>query len=314
MRRLFHKLTYVLIALMLTLPAPASARDVVDRIVAVINGEVITLFELNQRFRPFVEQFQGQELVDEEKRMLLDAKRQLLDRMVDDVLLRQEAERLEISVTDLEVQTQIRQLRERAGLTEREFQEQLTLQGLTREQYERRVREEMLRHRLLGFMIRRKVVITTDEIQAYYEANKQDFFQQRRVRPGLILFASSASAEEAQALMRSGDLSFADAARRYSQGPAASQGGDMGMLAWRDLAPDWRNALEPLQVGDVSSLIMVQNRPALLKLLDEEAGETKALAEVEDQIRETLMEPRLEERYAEYLANLRSRALIEIRL
>ena len=110
---------------------PASARDVVDRIVAVVNGDVITLFELNQRYRLFVEQFQGQDLGEAETRMLLDATRQLVDRMIDEVLLRQEAQRLEISMTDLEVQTQARQLRERAGLSELQFQEQLTLQGLT---------------------------------------------------------------------------------------------------------------------------------------------------------------------------------------
>lgn len=293
---------------------PASARDVVDRIVAVVNGDVITLFELNQRFRPFVEQFQGQDLGEAEKRMLLDAKRQLLDRMVDEVLLRQEAQRLEIAVTDLEVQTQARQLRERAGLSERQFQEQLTLQGLTREQYERRLRDEMLQHRLLGFMVRRKVVVTSEEVRAFYEANKEDFAQQRRVRLGLILFDSQALAEEVLASIQAGELSFGEAAGRYSRGPGAEQGGDMGMFAWGDLSPNWRGAVEPLRVGDVSAVVLIQDRPAVIKLLEEEAGELKALADVEEKIRETLMEPLLDERYDIYMENLRNRALIDIRL
>ncbi|WP_051434341.1 SurA N-terminal domain-containing protein [Desulfonatronum lacustre] len=293
---------------------PASARDVVDRIVAVVNGDVITLFELNQRYRPFVEQFQGQDLGEAEKRMLLDAKRQLLDRMIDEVLLRQEAQRLEIAVTDLEVQTQARQLRERAGLSELQFQEQLTLQGLNREQYERRLRDEMLRHRLLGFMVRRKVVVTSDEVRAFYEANKEEFAQQRRVRLGLILFDSQTLAEEILARIQAGELSFGEAAGRYSRGPGAEQGGDMGMFAWGDLSPNWRGAVEPLRVGDVSSVVLIQDRPAVIKLLEEEAGELKTLADVEEQIREMLMEPLLDERYDIYMENLRNRALIDVRL
>lgn len=293
---------------------PASARDVVDRIVAVVNGDVITLFELNQRFRPFVEQFQGQNLGEAEKRMLLDTKRQLLDRMVDEVLLRQEAQRLEIAVTDLEVQAQVRQVRERAGLSERQFQEQLTLQGLTREQYERRLRDEMLQHRLLGFMVRRKVVVTSDEVRAFYEANKEEFAQQRRVRLGLILFDSQALAEEVLAGIQAGELSFGEAAGRYSRGPGAEQGGDMGMFAWGDLSPNWRGAVEPLRVGDISAIVLIQDRPAVIKLLEEEAGELKTLADVEEQIRETLMEPLLDERYDVYMENLRNRALIDVRL
>ncbi|SMP77853.1 periplasmic chaperone for outer membrane proteins SurA [Desulfonatronum zhilinae] len=293
---------------------PASARDVVDRIVAVVNGDVITLFELNQRYRPFVEQFQGQDLGEAEKRMLLDAKRQLLDRMIDEVLLRQEAQRLEIAVTDLEVQTQARQLRERAGLSELQFQEQLTLQGLNREQYERRLRDEMLRHRLLGFMVRRKVVVTSDEVRAFYEANKEEFAQQRRVRLGLILFDAQTLAEEILARIQAGELSFGEAAGRYSRGPGAEQGGDMGMFAWGDLSPNWRGAVEPLRVGDVSSVVLIQDRPAVIKLLGEEAGELKTLADVEEQIREMLMEPLLDERYDIYMENLRNRALIDVRL
>ena len=293
---------------------PASARDVVDRIVAVVNGDVITLFELNQRYRLFVEQFQGQDLGEAETRMLLDAKRQLLDRMIDEVLLRQEAQRLEISMTDLEVQTQARQLRERAGLSELQFQEQLTLQGLTQEQYERRLRDEMLRHRLLGFMVRRKVVVTSDEVRAFYEANKEEFAQQRRVRLGLILFDSQTLAEEVLAGIQAGELSFGEAAGRYSRGPGAEQGGDMGMFAWGDLSPNWRGAVEPLRVGDVSAVVLIQDRPAVIKLLEEKAGELKTLADVEEQIRETLMEPLLDERYDIYMENLRNRALIDVRL
>ena len=311
---LICRLTLMTILGLVFCVSPALAGNVVDRIVAVVNGEVITLFELNQRFRPVVEQFQGRELQDEEKRALLDGKRQLLDRMVEEVLMRQEAERLEMQVTDLEVQTQIRQIREQLGATESQFQEYLTLQGLTRDQYERRLREEMLRHRLLGFMIRRKVVVTSDEIRAYYENNKDDFAQQRQVRLGLILFASHAQAEEVLAELHADTITFAEAAREYSQGPGAAQGGDMGLLAWRDLAADWRSALQPLRKGEISPIIRIQDRAAILKLVDEEPGEIKPLAEVEDQIRELLMEPRLEERYESYMAGLRNRALIDIRL
>lgn len=294
--------------------ASARSQDVVDRVVAVVNGELITLFELNQRFRLFLDQFEGRELLEEEKRELWQVKRQLLDRMVDETLLRQEAERLEIRVSDLDVQNQVRHIRERTGMTETELMNQLRREGLSRETYEQRMREEIKRQRLTGMMVRRKIVVTSEEIRQYYEEQQQEFHQQRRVHLGLILFASPEQAEEALSRMQAGELSFADAARAYSQGPGADQGGDIGRPAWRDLAEEWRNALTGLAVGQTSGLFFVQGRPALLKLLDEDPGEVQSLAEVEDLIRERLMEPRLEQRFDEYMTGLRGRALIDIRL
>lgn len=290
------------------------AQDVVDRIVAVVNGEVITLFELNERVRPFLGEFEGRALLEDEKRQLLDMKRQLLDRMVEEMLLRQEAQRLNMIVSDREVQNQMRQIREQLGLTETQFLEQLRIQGLRKELYEQRMREEIQRQRLLGFMIRRKVVVTSEEIRQHYESQQQDFLQKRRVHLGMILFSSQGQAEEILARLRAREILFEDAARTYSQGPGAQQGGDIGKPTWQDLAPEWRNALEGVAVGDVSKVFFAQGRPAVLKLLGEEAGEVLPLVEVTDRIREKLMEPRFEKRYAEYLEGLRSRALIDNRL
>jgi peptidyl-prolyl cis-trans isomerase SurA len=314
MKRLFFRGLVGALLLVAFNATVVPAQDVVGRIVAVVNGEAITLFELNQRFRPFLEQLEGRELSEGEKRELLEAKRRLLDRMVEEILLRQEAERLHMTVSDLEVQTQIRQLREEIGLTETQFLEQLRLQGLSKELYEQRLRDEIQRQRLLRFMVRRKVVVTSDEIRRYYESNQQEFSREHRVHLALILFASREQAENVLARVRGGELSFAEAARTYSLGPGAEQGGDIGKPAWRDLASDWRAALAGLAVGDISDIFLVQGRPAVLKYLAEKRGEVLPLAEVEEQIREKLLRPRLEERYAEYIAGLRSRALIDVRL
>lgn len=300
--------------MLVVLTTPAFAQDVVDRIVAVINGEVVTLFELNQRFKPFLDQLEGRELLEAEKSQLLENKRMLLDRMVEEILLRQEADRLNMTVSEVEVQNQMRQVRERLGLTETQFQEQLRLQGLSKDLYEQRMRDEIQRQRLIGVMIRRKVVITSEEIRQYYESRQADFFQERRVRLALILFASMEQAEEVLAKVRAGETAFEQAARTYSVGPGADQGGDIGSPAWKDLAPEWRQALEGLKAGEVSDVFQVQGHPAVLKLLNEEIGEIVPLAEVEDRIREKLMEPRLEARLAEYLEGLRNKALIDVRL
>ncbi|HDQ40656.1 MAG TPA: SurA domain-containing protein [Desulfonatronum sp.] len=314
MRRFLTRIGIGALLIILFYLTLARAQDVVDRIVAIVNGEVITLFELNQRFRPFLDQFEGRELLEDDKRMLLGNKQQLLERMIDEVLLRQEAQRLNINVTDVELQTQMRQFRERLGLTEAQFLEQLRIQGLDKELYEQRMREEIQRQRLMGIMVRRKVVVTTEEIEQYYAVQQKDFQQERRVHLGLILFDSPELAEEVHTRLRSGALLFDDAARTYSHGPGAQQGGDIGMPAWKDLAPEWREALAGLDVGEVSGIFFVQGRPAVLKFKGEEAGDVLPLNEVQDQIREKLMEPRLEARYTEYLEGLRSRALIDIRL
>lgn len=287
--------------------SPLSAQ-VVDRIVAVVNGEIITLHELEQQLRRSVDP-------QHEQAALADplARSQLLDIMIHDILLRQEAERLKIEVTDTEVENEVRQFKVSRRLSEEEFAHSLKLQNMTVEQFKTRTRQDIMKHRIISYMVRRKVVVTDEEISAYYAQHPDQFRSDRTVSLQMLVTADQQSATDLQAAIASGSTTFSDAVSSSSTGPRQDSG-IIGEVRWNELAPDWQDALENIAVGEMSKPFPVQGQWVVLKVLEQRQGSEQALSEVQDRVREVIMRPKLEARFQEYMTDLRSKALIEKKL
>ncbi len=284
----------------------AQAAQVVDRIVAVVNGEIITFQDLQQRARMVTGQTPDPAASGE-------VMPQILESMIDDIILRQEAQRLKIEVSDSEVENEIRQFKTRRRLSEDEFERSLRLQGLTQEQFKEQSRQDIVKHKMLGYMVRRKVVVTQEEIDAYVEKNRAELTTERNVDIQLIV---SAEADRAEALwdeLNSGGISFDEAVERYSVGPKVNNG-VMTDVRWREMDEPWREALRDLNAGQISKPFMIQDKWVILKLLDRRDGAKQEQAAVEDEVREAIMRPKLEERFKEYMSGLRAKAIIQNKL
>jgi peptidyl-prolyl cis-trans isomerase SurA len=290
----------------------ASSGDVIDRIVAVVNGEIITLYEVDERARPLVSRAGG---TDFEKRRLLDQARQrVIEAMIDDLLIKQEAQRLGVSVSDMEIQNQIRQLKDANNLSEEQFTSSLLLQGMTRADYEKMLRDDILKQKILGAMVRRKVVITEQEIREYYEAHQSEFSRGKKVRLKLIVLPRGLDADELHEQITSGRITFEEAARKYSIGPGSEQGGALGEVEWKDISDHWREVLDGIDSGEMSKPFAFDQNSVILQLDSKQPGEHAELDEVRAEISDRLYRPKLEERFKEYIQALRKRAVLDIRL
>lgn len=292
----------------------AWAEEVVDRIVAVVNGEIVTLFDVNQQLQGYTQQFEGRALTQAQQETLVALQKKVLGQMVNDLLLRNEAERLEMVISDVEVKNQVEAFKKQHGLTEEQFLDQLKLQGMDRKDYEKKIREDIMRQRLIGAMVRRKVVVTEDEMKAYYDSHKEDFSQEKKVDLALILVDAGFDITSLRAKIKAGEISFTDAARKYSQGPGAKQGGDLGVVRWGDLGDAWKDALRGLGKGDVSAPFELNGNQAILYIKDYVSGEAAAYDDVKNSIRDILYRPRIEKRYEEYMDGLRTKAVVDMRL
>ena len=199
-------------------------------------------------------------------------------------------------------------------VTPEEFQHQLQIQRTTEKDFRERIRSSILRNRLLANMVGRKVIVTKEEIADYYNQHKQTFMNNQKVRFAVIVYPPTENAEAQAARIRSGKLSFEQAARQVSVGPRAQEGGDVGVVDWNSLDPTWQDRLSQLKPGDVSGLFEVNNGlKGQLKLLSMESGDGQTLEEATPQIERILREPKLQERFREYSEQLRKRAVVEIR-
>ena len=310
----FLRLLTLTIALCLVPVSLTQASETVDRIVAVVYGEIITLYELDRRADYFLRRYERAEDVRKDPELMQDVRKQILESMIEDVLLKQQAEVYQIKVSDAEVDNQLRQIVKDQGLAEDEFARTLKAEKMTVEDYKDKIRMDILKHRLISGMVRRKVIVTQDEIQAYYEEHKGEYAQDKQIGLQLIVLPEDADAEDVKARIEQGEISFGQAALEYYIGPGADSNGDIDFLNWRDLAPEWRKALEGVQEGELSDVFQLQGNSALLKVSSLVPGEVKPLAELEGEIASILRKPRLEERYQEYVSDLKSKAVIDIRL
>lgn len=282
------------------------AAQLVDRIVAVVNGEIITFQDLQQQIRLAVGQTPDQATAEKIAPQVLDA-------MIDDIILRQEAQRLSIEVSDSEVESEIRQFKVRRRLSDEDFERSLRLQGLTPEQFKERSREDIVKHKILGYMVRRKVVVTQEEIDAYLERNRADLTTERVVSLQMAVFADRDSANSVWTSLNGGEIDMAEAVARHSIGPKTDNG-VMSDVRWRELDDPWREGLRNLEAGEISQPFLIQDRWVIVKLLDRRDGERTETAAVDEEIREALMRPKLEERFKEYMAGLRGKAIIQKKL
>jgi len=282
------------------------AAQLVDRIVAVVNGEIITLQDLQQQIRLTVGQTPDPATAEKIAPQVLDA-------MIDDIVLRQEAQRLNIEVSDSEVENEIRQFKVRRRLSDEDFERSLRLQGLTPELFKERSREDIVKHKILGYMVRRKVVVTQEEIDAYLERNRSELTTERVVTLQMVVLGDREGASNLWKSLRAGELGIDEAVERYSVGPKVDKG-VMSDVRWRELDEPWREGLRNLGVGEVSEPFLIQDRWVIVKLLDRRDGERKEMAAVDEEVREAIMRPKLEERFTEYMNGLRRKAIIQKKL
>lgn len=309
----------LVLALALSLFGAGAAQSApLARIVAVVNGDMITARELDKAVEPELA-FKKLDPKNPGDAAQIEAlKRQALEAMVNEKILMQEAQKQNLTVSDEMIDQEMERFIADSQLSRDEFLRQLDQQGMSLEAMRNRLRSNIVTQQLIGRMVVNKVVVTEDEITDYYRQHNGDM-PSGQVHVALVIYPAGEDAQAWASRIASGSVSFEDAARRVSVGPNAQEGGDMGFMNLEDLAPALRMEVEALKKGQVSGLFDMQLNKAQVRLLDTSAPEASAEqggtpdAATAARIEEILRKPRLEARFKEYTEQLRNRALVDIR-
>ena len=280
----------------------------------MINGEIVTLHELRRHAGPELARMGVDPSAPGSAPQVDAAVQKILSLMIDDILLRQEAAKLKVTVSESEVDNELRKLIQRAQVTPQEFEARMVAQGGTMAMVKDRLRNNILSQRIVGIMISRKVVVTKEEIAKYYAEHQKEFTAEKSVDMALIVFTPTVDAAAVYAKIKDGSLSFEDAARQYSVGEAAAKGGKIGHVPWKELAAPIKAELAQLSNGQMSGLFNLELNKALVRLDGATAGSQMTLEQASPEVERILREPRLEERFKEYTQQLRNKAVIDIRL
>lgn len=310
------------IALVLLAANPSHA-EVVDRIAAVINDEIITLSELNNAFAPFRKKIEEAYKGKEGDALLADSRKALLNKLIDTALIDQEAKKNKISFGESEVMATVREILARKNISLDDFVKGLSAEGKSLETYKKDIREQMIRMQMVRREIKSKILVTDEEIGEFYRKHRRDYEGREAVRVKQIFLSFPKDADEAvkdklrkEAYYISDRLKkgeqFDAIAAKYSQGTI---GGDMGFIEKGMLAlPEVEKAAFDLEVGGISDVVQSRAGFHIIMITDKKGGGGKDLEAVRGEIQAAIEEQKMEKKFEEWLETLRKKSHIEIKL
>lgn len=277
---------------------------VVDRIVATVDGSPITLFELER----FIRLNSGAD----PNAVSRKDKEKALELLIGETLVRLESRRLGLSVSKEDVDLYIEEIKRGNGLDDSTLSEALAQQGFTIETYKRQIAKELLKNQLVMRQIRQQVNVTSADVSKYYEENKDMFAKAGSVHIRQIFFVLPPNASEreqqqvaaiAQQAVQElqGGQPFPAVAKKYSQGPEASDGGSLGWMEKGQMIPQLEQVAFSLRKGDVGPPVRTGAGVHILTVDDLRATDYVPLADVEPQITERLYAQAVEERFQDYV-------------
>ncbi len=300
---------FVLLFFCFTVGARA-AELTVNKIAAVVNGDMITMHELR---RHTMVEMARRNLPPTDPR-IESIQKDVLDNLVNDILIRQEAKRFKVSVSDSEVEGELQNTIARSGMPPEKFYEALKKDGMSKELLKERLGNTLLRQRMANYMVVRKVFVTPEEIADYYAKHKSEMKGSTIADFSILLLPEKLPIKNIYEQLRSGSLKFEDAARQYSADKSGKEGGRISGAAWEKLPPDMHKLLSLLKDGQMSPLLRTEGGAVVIRRNSVTEGAMLSLQEASPRIEDILRAPLLEERLKEYTSQLRSKAVIDIRL
>lgn len=305
-----------------------AAAEVADRIVAVVNDEVITLNELNRAFEPYAKNIAATYRGGNKEAVLLQNKTNLLQRMVDQILIEQEAKKAGMGVAtikDEEAMDVINNMLAKNNVSKAEYLKKLAAEGNTLEAVVKDIKLQMLRMRVLRREVQSKILVTNGEIGEYYNKHRQDYEGKEAVHIKQILLPAAAGLDRAtrenvrqqaghlRERIRSGEP-FEMLAAQYSKGPAAAQGGDIGFVERGVILPAVEKAAFGLPVGQLSDIIETELGFHIIVVVDKRGAGLKPLPAVREEIKSIIEDEKISKKYDEWIDSVRKKSFVDIRL
>ena len=296
-----------------------------DRIVAVVNDEIITLSELNNAFEPYQERFDTSYQGPDREKVRTETKLILLNRMIDNVLMEQESRKTGIAVRNEEVTAAINDIQKQRNFSQDEFRKNLERDGITMDALRKDIWNQLMRMKLIRRDIKSRVAVTDEEIGEYYSKHREDYEGKESVRIKQILLLLPkerdpavkeklrADAEAIHKRLMNGEP-FEQLSAKYSQGPEAAAGGDVGYIERGMIHSEVEDAAFSLPLNQISGVIESSVGFHIIQVIDRRGAGLKAIESVREEIREKIDREKMDKKYGEWIEELRKKSHIEIKL
>lgn len=297
-----------------------SYAEVLDRVIAKVNDEIITLSEVQERTLVELGRLRamGAEKIPATEAMMA----KVLNGMIEDFLLLGAGKKIGIGVSDERVLAALDEIKSNNNLTHEELIEMLEAESQSLDEYKETIRDQILLSKVISIEIKNRIVVSEKQILEYYERNKKEFWKAGTVKASHILFLmdetltdnekieKEAKAEKVLQKIREG-VDFVELAKAYSEDASASSGGDLGELERGKMVPVLEQVVFSMKEGEVSGIVRSPYGLHIIKVNQISYGRTLPLEDVHGEIINAQRVKRFKKAFDRYVANLKKNAFIE---
>ncbi|MFC2156597.1 SurA N-terminal domain-containing protein [Acidobacteriota bacterium] len=312
---------YISICLILMALAGMSyGQKVVEAIVAIVNNDVITVSEFKAQYDALYATMRAQTGGGEEfAKQWLDFKKTILENMITEKLLLQEGQKLGYNMEE-RFREYVDRLKEQNNITtDADFLRAIQGQGMTYEQFKKRIQENLLRETAISNEIRQSVVLDDAELVDYYKKHPEDFIDpaEYKIR-AIYVSAEDKNADELEAKKKEIDRKLAAGedmaavAGELSEGPEKETSGDLGTMVSGEMAKELEDTVSTLQNGEMAPWLEFRGGWFRLKLEEKKESTLKVFEEARGQIEEKMYGELQQEKLQEYLKKLKDQSYIKI--
>lgn len=300
--------------LQLLLAGPGAA-EVLDRIVAVVNEEIITLSELEQMSRMVLPRT-GAAPKGREAQAL---QREMLEALIDRKLARAEAKRRGINVAEREVDQALQEFRARNRLPDdAALTQALAKEGLTLKEFRQQIADQIQQERLVQMAVGAKVTVSEAEVRRVYESQGKGGGTEVHLRTIRLPYPPGATAAQKEETRLKAEEILKATQQRQPLGEIAKRFGgmevDLGYVPQSDVAPELLEHLNRTRPGEVTPIQTLEGFQ-FIQVVDRRAGGPgRSFEEAAPEIRQMLMRQEMEKRFADWVKTLREKAHIKIML
>ena len=309
--RWFIALAAVLIQLMLS---GTGVAEVVDRIVAQVNDDIITMSELQHMAKTFEAQAGVKPKGIDEKKM----QREMLEALIDRKLAKSEAKRRGIVVSDKEIDNAMAQFRQRNNVPDdATFAKGLAQAGLSIKEFRQQLADQMTQERLLVMVVGTKVSVSDTDVRRLYDQQFKTGGTQVHIVSLRMPFAPGATEAQKEEIKQQAEAILSAVKRGESLAAAAGKfslkTSDVGFVSQSDLDPrlaEYLNKLKPKEVAP----ILTQEGIQLMQVMGRRSGEARPFEAAAPEIRRILQQQEMEKYFTEWVKTLRDKAHIKVML
>jgi parvulin-like peptidyl-prolyl isomerase len=295
-----------------------------DRVVAVVNQEIITLSEVEKWVDPLKEEITAGDRLERRDR-IGRLRRQVLDKLIEEKLIDQEVKKSGIKISSKEIEATLEEVRRRNAVTQEGLEKALAVEGLTLETYKKQIEKGLQRQKLINWSVKVEGKAGEKELRDFYQKNVGRYRMNETYRPGHILFVipKEAALVEIREIRKKGQEvlekikggeDFGEMALLYSQDASAKNRGDLGFFKKGELYPAFEREALRLKIGEVSGLVRTEFGFHIIKLLDRKGVEPLPFEEVKEKVKADYYDSEMEKAFKQFLSTLKEKAVIEIKL